>query len=112
MGPIPTIASKESIMFSAAQIEILDAFDLPAKWFGCSDIGYLNAGSLARKINKRNKVSKHVIQKLSKAERIEFYALQVAEKQPIEFQPDDDLLLQRQMSFVEKYCNITGDEID
>ena len=99
-------------MFSAAQLEILDAFDLPAKWFGCPDIGYLNAGKLARKINKRNKVSKRTIEKLSKAERIEFYALQVAENQPIEFQPDDDLLFQRQISFVEQYCNITGDEID
>lgn len=99
-------------MFSDAQIEILDAFDIPAKWFGCQDTGYLNAGKLARKTNKRYRVSNDTSDKLSKEDRIEFYALQVAENQPIEFQPNDDLLFQRQLSFVEQYCNITGDEID
>ena len=102
-------------MFTSADLDILDAFDLPAKYFrhvGAkkSDTRFFNAGSIARKINKRER-AKNIKQreKLSKAERIEFYALQVEENKPIEFQPDEDKLYAAQLKFVEGYQNINGE---
>ena len=99
-------------MFTAAQIEILEAFDIPYKYLNVPGDGFLNVADLASKINKREKLSRRKKEKLSKAERIEFYALQVACNEPIEFQPDYDRLYVSQLKFVEGYCNITGESMD
>lgn len=104
-------------MFSADQLMILDAFDIPVtrKYFGHVGIKskasdkYINAGKLARKINKRTRMSVKQVERLSKAERLEFYALNVANGEPIEFQPDENKLYAAQLKFVEGYCNLGGD---
>lgn len=98
-------------MFTSADLDILDAFDLPAKYFRHvggkkNDSRFFNAGSIARKINKRERLSVKQLDRLSKAERIEFYALQVAENKPIEFQPDEDKLYAAQLKFVEGYMKM------
>jgi hypothetical protein len=104
-------------MFTADQLMILDAFDIPAtaKYFRHVGIKskasdkYINAGKLARKINKRTRMSVKQVERLSKAERLEFYALNVANGEPIEFQPDENKLYAAQLKFVEGYCNLGGD---
>ena len=98
-------------MFTADQLMILDAFDIPVtkKYFGHVGIKskrsekFVNAGKLARKINKRERMSVKEIERANKADRIAFYALNVADKQPIEFQPDENKLYAAQLKFVEGY---------
>lgn len=104
-------------MFSADQLMILDAFDIPLtkKYFGHVGVKnktsdkYINAGKLARKINKRERLSVKQIERANKADRIAFYAMNIADKQPIEFQPDENKLYAAQLKFVEGYCNLGGD---
>ena len=104
-------------MFSADQLTILDAFDIPvtAKYFRHVGIKkktndkFVNAGKLARKINKRERLSVKQVERLSKAERLEFYAMNVANGERIEFQPDENKLYAAQLKFVEGYCNLGGD---
>ena len=96
-------------MFTADQLMILDAFDIPVtrKYFGHVGIKskasdkYINAGKLARKINKRERLSVKQVERLSKAERLEFYALNVANGERIKFQPDENKLYAAQLEFVE-----------
>ena len=98
-------------MFTADDLMILDAFDIPLtrKYFGHVGVKnktsekYVNAGKLARKINKRERLSVKQIERANKADRIAFYALNVAERQPIEFQPDENKLYAAQLKFVEGY---------
>lgn len=101
-------------MFTADQLMILDAFDIPVtkKYFGHVGVKmktsekYINAGKIARKINKRERLSVKQIERANKADRIAYYALNVTQGQPIEFQPDENKLYAAQLKFVEGYMQL------
>ena len=104
-------------MFTADDLMILDAFDIPLtrKYFGHVGVKnktsekYVNAGKIARKINKRERLSVKQIERANKADRLEFYAMNVANGERIEFQPDENKLYAAQLKSVEGYCNLGGD---
>lgn len=81
-----------------AALEKLNFFSANGKGFTGKEFLFLNS-----------KPKKSV--KANKADRIEFYALQVSADQPIEFQPDERLLNNRRINFLKNYSRITGEDV-
>lgn len=94
--------------YTSAEIAILDKLNFPFD-YNCN--GKYKTGHEILELRKQFKGSKkRFISKVEKADRIEFYTLQVSEGQPIEFQPDERKLNNRMINFLDGYSRITGED--
>ena len=94
--------------YTSAEIATLDKLNFPFD-YNCN--GRYKTGHEILELRKQFKGSKkRFVSKVEKADRIEFYGLQVSEGQPIEFQPDERKLNNRMINFLDGYSRITGED--
>lgn len=95
-------------MYSNSDIATLDKLNFP---FDYSGMKYITGKELIERRKSYKGRKKDFANKIDKADRIEYYKLQIELGEKIEFQPNEIKLQSRLMKFVEGYCDITGDEI-
>jgi hypothetical protein len=92
-------------MYSSAEIAKLDKLNFPFD-YAIKGKSYKSGKEILELREKFKGSQKAFRSKVEKADRIEFYALQVLEGKPIEFQPDERKLNNRLIKFLDGYYKI------